>query len=324
MPCSHALVAVLVAVSALACAPHTEAGDPAVHLAPAWAEVTPVRDDGQRPALARHAFAGALELPDSEAGESLDFYTGVALAPAGLYLRGKEFMRFDDGRLPADAEIVDGHLVDLLRRLELEFAADGWKLRRVGLFADRRVRFATFWPVYRTLEHALQVMAVKIAVHRLDDPQGTTRAGLHLSDAHDWDGSMRLAGNGAAIPDDPLSALQLAVVIGPEQIEVGRIHPTGVVQPLELIPNADGLAPLARLAERLYTTRDPNAYGKVGALLYAHDEAPVERVVAVASSLMGPTCGPAEHAAETSPACWFTVRLEGRRASLDRMKLDRW
>ncbi|MBL9102293.1 MAG: hypothetical protein JNL82_15110 [Myxococcales bacterium] len=311
----------LLALVALACAPHREPGEAP---APAWAEVTAVREEGQRRAVGKHDFAGHLELPDGEAGEHLDFHTAAVLTREALYVRGEPHLRLTDGWLPADSEIVDDRVVGLLRALEAEFAGDGWSRRRVALFADRRVRFSTFWPIYRSIERALQVMAVKLVVHRADDPPNTSSVGLSLSDSHDWDGSMRLSGSGAAAPDDPLSAVQLAVAIGPAQLEVGRIAPDGRVHLLEVIPNQDGLAPLGRLAERLYNGRDPDAYGEVGALIYAHDDATIERLVGVATHLMGPQCGPAEHAAEASPRCWFKVRVEGRRAGLDGLKLDRW
>lgn len=64
---------------------------------------------------------------------------------------------------------------------------------------------------------------------------------------------------------------------------------------------------------RRVSTRDRNACGEVSALIYAHNDAPLERVVGVATYLMDPRCGPNENQTESSLACWFTVGTRSAR-----------
>src|SRR5262245_38767414 len=94
-----------------ACAPHVEPGGDVA--APGWAEVTAVQRDGEARTLAQHDFAGNLELPDGEGGEFLHFYTPVVVARTGVYAGGRQVLRLDDGRLPADVVIVDDVITSL-------------------------------------------------------------------------------------------------------------------------------------------------------------------------------------------------------------------
>lgn len=306
-----------------ACTPYNEVvSEPAV--SPAWAEVTAVQfDDGPR-TTAKHGFAGNLELPHAEAGDFMHFYTPVVVAPTGVYAGGKILLRLDDGHLPGDVTFTfnDGRIKSLDLALDALFG-DTYRMHRAAIFADRRLRFATFWPIFRTIEAAAEGWGSEIAVQRAEDPDGTTQIGLGVYSVTRWDEKERYAGSGAEIPDDPLTQIQLAVVLGPQLIEVGRLLASGEVQPLETINVADGLAPVLQLAERLYTTRDPNAYGTAVALVWAHDDAPLEQVLELVAAFLGPKCRPRERHREGS-ACWFDVGMKGTRASLAGLRLDSW
>ncbi len=307
----------------LGCAPHAEPGE---QPAPAWAEVTAVQVDELARTTARHDFAGNLELPRGEVGSFFRFYTPVVVARTGVYAGGKRLVRLEDGELPSDVVIADSKIASLRDQLEPLVAGRG-RTHRIAVFADRRLRFANFWPVYRTIEHACDGWGARIVMRRAEDPAGTTQTGLSIYSTTDWDGKERYSGDGAPISKEPLTQVQLAVVVGPQQIEVGRLLESGEVLPLETIAAADDLAALARLAERLYRGRDPNAYGAAAALVWAHDDVPLERVLDVLMQLRGPKCTPAEqeaHETVGSTGCWFDISVKGRRGELAGLKLERW
>src|SRR5262245_5398840 len=129
----HTRKMLLVGSLVTACAAHVEPDDAAGGdvVSPGWAEVTAVQEDGAPRTLAKHDFAGNVELPDGEGGKFLHFYTPVVVARTGVYAGGKRLLRLDDGRLPGDVRIVDSEIRSLRVALE-PLVAERGRTHRIG------------------------------------------------------------------------------------------------------------------------------------------------------------------------------------------------
>lgn len=300
------------------------AADAADGPVPAWTRVR-VEEEADLRTIARHELAGHVDLPATPAAEPLRIVTPVVVALTGVYAGGELLMRLRDGGLPPDVTPQGDVVLALKEAFAPQFVGKGWSASRIGLFADRRLRFSTLWPVLRTVEAAGQVAGLQIVVQHPDDKPGAALHSLHpWTDGTLWDGSVRGSTRGE-IDWTELSQMQIALAIGATQFEVGRLMNDGTVRPMATFPRADGVTELARLAEKLAKERDPNAYGTFAALIWADDDVTLGQLVDAMTSLTGPRCTPAERATHTSANCWFVdIALKGRRSTLHGLKLDRW
>lgn len=291
---------------------------------PAWARVV-VEEQADARTIARHELEGHVDMPATSAAEPLRIVTPVIVASTGVYAGGERVMRLHDGRLPPDVTPQGDGIRELKDALAPQFAGKGWAARRIGLFADRHLRFSTLWPVFRTVEEAAEVAGLQIVVRHPEDPPGAALHSLQpMTEGTLWDGSVR-GGRGSMGEWEELSQTQIVVALGATHFEVGRLMNDGTVRPMATFSRAEGVTELARLAERLWKERDPNAYGTFAALLWADDDLTLGQIVDAMTSLTGPKCTPAERATATSPNCWFVdIALKGRRSTLHGLKLERW
>ncbi len=305
--------------------PQPAGEDAADEPVPAWARVN-VEEQADARTIARHELEGHVAMPATPAAEPLRIVTPVVVALTGVYAGGELLMRLHDGKLPPDVTPQGDVILALKDALTPQFTGKGWSARRIGLFADRRLRFSTLWPVFRTVEAAGQVSGLQIIVQHPEDPPGAALHSMHpWTDGTLWDGSVRGGSRGGIGEWEELSQMQIVLALGATQFEVGRLMNDGTFQPMTTFPRAEGVTELARLAERLSKERNPKAYGTFAALIWADDDLTLGQIVDVMTSLTGPKCTPAERATSTSPNCWFVdIALKGRRSTLHGLKLDRW